>query len=390
MAEREQGITIDVAYRYFTTDKRSFIVADTPGHEEYTRNMAVGASFAQLAIILVDAKQGVLVQTRRHSRICALMGIHHFVFAVNKMDLVDYSEERFNEIVKDINELSESLGLQDVVIVPVSATEGDNVTVKSENMPWYTGKTLLWMDDSRLTLRKEYLVKLGTKRIPGFIRSIKYKIDVNTGEHISADYIEKNEIALCEIELAEKIVLDEFKKHKTLGEMILIDRVSHMTSACGVLETVDNDGEKPYFQKDDIKVGGYVFEEFYFDLENAMMSQTGSDKKTYHVGDAVPVSGDSFKYPEYFDVLSVEDGAAVLIRDGKVEDIQRIEDYRYMGLPVVDERGMALLVKNKAELEKFFEEAKTVTVENRSELHNKWFRFETYRKVVCTDNFWVI
>ena len=143
MAEREQGITIDVAYRYFTTDKRSFIVADTPGHEEYTRNMAVGASFAQLAIILVDAKQGVLVQTRRHSRICALMGIHHFVFAVNKMDLVDYNEERFNEIIKDINELSESLGLQDVVIVPVSATEGDNVTVKSEKMPWYTGKALL-------------------------------------------------------------------------------------------------------------------------------------------------------------------------------------------------------------------------------------------------------
>ena len=127
MAEREQGITIDVAYRYFTTDKRSFIVADTPGHEEYTRNMAVGASFAQLSIILVDAKQGVLVQTRRHARICALMGIHHFVFAVNKMDLVDYSESRFDEIVKDINELSETLGLQDVVIIPVSATEGDNV-----------------------------------------------------------------------------------------------------------------------------------------------------------------------------------------------------------------------------------------------------------------------
>ena len=143
MAEREQGITIDVAYRYFTTDKRSFIVADTPGHEEYTRNMAVGASFAQLSIILVDAKQGVLVQTRRHARICALMGIHHFVFAVNKMDLVDYSESRFNEIVKDINELSKTLGLQDVVIIPVSATEGDNVTKKSPNMSWYTGKALL-------------------------------------------------------------------------------------------------------------------------------------------------------------------------------------------------------------------------------------------------------
>ena len=106
MAEREQGITIDVAYRYFTTDHRSFIVADTPGHEEYTRNMAVGASFAQLAIVMVDAKQGVLVQTRRHSRICSLMGIRHFVFAVNKMDLVGYSEERFKEIEKDSRELA--------------------------------------------------------------------------------------------------------------------------------------------------------------------------------------------------------------------------------------------------------------------------------------------
>ena len=112
-AEREQGITIDVAYRYFTTEHRSFIVADTPGHEEYTRNMAVGTSFADLAIILIDAKQGVLVQTKRHARICALMGIKYFVFAVNKMDLVGYSEERFNEITKQIDELSKELGYAD-------------------------------------------------------------------------------------------------------------------------------------------------------------------------------------------------------------------------------------------------------------------------------------
>ena len=143
MAEREQGITIDVAYRYFTTDKRSFIVADTPGHEEYTRNMAVGASFADLAVILVDAKQGVLVQTRRHARICALMGIRYFVFAVNKMDLVGYDETRFREIEKQIAELTKELSLPNVTIIPVSATEGDNVTTKSENIPWYTGKALL-------------------------------------------------------------------------------------------------------------------------------------------------------------------------------------------------------------------------------------------------------
>ena len=143
MAEREQGITIDVAYRYFTTDHRSFIVADTPGHEEYTRNMAVGASFADLSVILIDAKQGVLTQTRRHARICALMGIKYFVFAVNKMDLVGYDENRFKEIEKQIEVLRGELGLENVRIIPVSATEGDNVTKKSENTAWYEGPALL-------------------------------------------------------------------------------------------------------------------------------------------------------------------------------------------------------------------------------------------------------
>ncbi|MGN0106611.1 MAG: sulfate adenylyltransferase subunit 1, partial [Hominilimicola sp.] len=143
MAEREQGITIDVAYRYFTTDNRSFIVADTPGHEEYTRNMAVGASFADLSVILVDASQGVLVQTRRHARICKLMGIRYFVFAVNKMDLIGYDEKRFREIEKQIYHLKKELSIENVKIIPLSATEGDNVTIKSKNIKWYDGEPLL-------------------------------------------------------------------------------------------------------------------------------------------------------------------------------------------------------------------------------------------------------
>ena len=118
MAEREQGITIDVAYRYFTTNKRSFIVADTPGHEEYTRNMAVGASFAEVAILLLDVTKGVLVQTRRHARICSMVGIRHFVFAVNKMDLANYSEEKFNKIVNEVKELAKELELENDVVFP--------------------------------------------------------------------------------------------------------------------------------------------------------------------------------------------------------------------------------------------------------------------------------
>lgn len=502
MAEREQGITIDVAYRYFTTDKRSFIVADTPGHEEYTRNMAVGASFAQLAIILVDAKQGVLVQTRRHSRICALMGIEHFVFAVNKMDLVDYSEARFREIEKDIRELSESLGLKDVYIIPVSATEGDNVTKKSDNMKWYQGEailpylenvdvtetesntnfympvqrvcrpnhefrgfegqiesgsikvgqtihtlpsnesahvksilvgdkesgeavtgqpvtiqldkevdvsrgcvltdnenlpvakdvtaTILWMDDEKLIAGKEYLIKLGTTKIPGVVKNIAYKVDVNTGEHVNADSIEKNEIAVCSLAFSEKIVVDEFKKNKTLGELIIIDRISHMTSACGVVEHVEDGEEKPYFEKDDIKIGGYIFEEFYFNLENASLSKTNSEEKTYHVGDEVPVEGNSFKYPDYFDILSVESGAAVLIRNRKVEDILPLSEYQYIGLPLLDEKGFALKIGVKAELDSYLSEYRNLDRSRKVEFHDKWSRFETYRRIVCTDNFWMI
>lgn len=502
MAEREQGITIDVAYRYFTTDHRSFIVADTPGHEEYTRNMAVGASFAQLAIVMVDAKHGVLVQTRRHARICALMGIKHFVFAVNKMDLVDYSEERFKEIEKDIEELSKALNLYDVKLIPVSATEGDNVTTKSDNMPWYTGEplltylenvdvsenepdaifympvqrvcrpnhefrgfqgqiesgkvavgqtittlpsnetatvkgilngdkdvkeavsgqavtiqldrevdvsrgcvltddpdlpvaknvttTLLWMDDDKLALGKEYLVKLGAKKIPGIIKNIEYKIDVNTGEHIEAEYIEKNEIAVCQIEFAQAIVVDEFRKNKTLGELILIDRVSHMTSACGVVESVNAEGEKPYFEKDDIKTSGYIFEEFYFNLENAFLSKANNTDKTYHVGDKVPVEGDSFKYPDYFDILAVDNNAVILIRNQEVQDIIPLSEYQYQGLPVLDERGFALKIRSEADLDNFLYEHAHVTAEARLDFHNKWSKFETYRRIVCTDNFWMI
>ena len=356
MAEREQGITIDVAYRYFTTDNRSFIVADTPGHEEYTRNMAVGASFADLAVILVDAKQGVLVQTRRHARICALMGIRYFVFAVNKMDLVGYDEKVFAKIQEQIAELTKELDLQNVTIIPVSATEGDNVTVKSPNMPWYNGQallsyleqvditaaakeqgfympvqrvcrpnhefrgfqgqieagnihvgdaittlpsneqahvksihvgdknvdaaqegqpvtiqldrevdvsrgcvlsvdsgiktaaavtaTILWMEDDALENGKNFFIKLGTKMIPGLVTKIVSLIDVNTGEKKEVSSLHKNEIAVCEIAFADRIVADTFAAHKTLGELILIDRVTNMTSACGVVTELhaDEDG----------------------------------------------------------------------------------------------------------------------------------------------------
>ncbi len=142
-AEREQGITIDVAYRYFSTSSRKFIIADTPGHEQYTRNMATGASTADLAIILIDARHGVQTQTKRHSFIVSLLGIKHTLVAVNKMDLVDYSEQRFNEIVADYQQFAQGLNLPDVRFVPISALKGDNVVSYSPDMPWYSSDSLM-------------------------------------------------------------------------------------------------------------------------------------------------------------------------------------------------------------------------------------------------------
>lgn len=348
IAEREQGITIDVAYRYFTTENRSFIVADTPGHEQYTRNMAVGASFASLSVILTDASQGVLTQTKRHARICNLMGIKHFVFAVNKMDLVHYSQSRFRKIEQDIKMLMAEFHYESIKIIPLSATAGDNIAKKSERMPWYHGDTLLeyleqvdvseeggnrnfsmpvqrvcrpnhlfrgfqgqiasgsisvgdavtaqpsgetatvssilqgdrevkssskghavtisldreidvsrgcvlesgyhfkagslfaasilWMDDSRLAAGKNFFLKIGTQQVPATVMSIQYKVDVNTGAKVSAESISKNEIACCEISTGSRIVFDEFSDNKDLGSLILIDRLTNMTSACGIVE----------------------------------------------------------------------------------------------------------------------------------------------------------
>lgn len=364
IAEREQGITIDVAYRYFTTDKRSFIVADTPGHEEYTRNMAVGASFADLAVILVDATQGILIQTKRHARICALMGIRHFVFAVNKMDLLRYDEKAFKKIEKDIKKLAIDLELESVKVIPVSATEGDNVTNPSGSMTWYRGETLLeylenvnveeeteeegfvlpiqrvcrpdhtfrgfqgqvesgnvavgdeitvlpsgerahvealfntdskvdtvhkgqavtvcldkeidvsrgcviinetslkvsdlfqasilWMDDHELVEGQTLQLKLGTKMLSATVMEIKYRIDINSGEHIRASHLHKNEIAVCEIATAEKIVFDRFSVHRGIGRFILIDRVTNMTSACGVIDHEMRRSDNLFWQQMDV------------------------------------------------------------------------------------------------------------------------------------------
>ncbi|PRO65339.1 adenylyl-sulfate kinase [Alkalicoccus urumqiensis] len=362
-AEREQGITIDAAYRYFTTDKRSFIVADTPGHEEYTRNMAVGASTADAAVLLVDASKGISTQTRRHARICSLMGIRHFILAVNKMDLIDFDAERFAQIEQDFRRYTASFSIQSIQVIPVSATDGDNVTKASSRMPWYKGAPLLqtletlqteremtdrpfvlpvqrvsrpdsgfrgfqgqvesgtihtgstiysfpsgeqasvenilrgdekvqevtagdpvtiqldrevdvsrgcvlserplinadeleadilWMDDTPLVTGRSYLLKLGTRTVPAQVSEIKHQIDIHSGEPVPASKLYKNELALVTLQLNEPSPAERFDEHPVLGSFILMDRLSNMTSACGVVEKTASRKENIQWQETEI------------------------------------------------------------------------------------------------------------------------------------------
>jgi bifunctional enzyme CysN/CysC len=346
--ERQQGITIDVAYRYFSTDKRKFIIADTPGHEQYTRNMATGASTADLAIILIDARHGVLVQTKRHSFIVSLLGIKHIVVAINKMDLVDFSQERFEQIRADYQAFAARLDLPDVHFLPMSALKGDNVVSQSANTPWYVGPTLMsllenvyiasdrnledfrfpvqlvnrphlnfrgfcgtiasgivrkgdeimalpsrktsrvksivtfdgerdeafapqavtltledeidvsrgdmivrpgnvprveqkfeamivWMAEEPMVPGKSYWVKQTSKQSPGQINTLRYQIDVNTLHRKDAPTLSLNEIGRCTLTVSQPISFDAYRRNRSTGAFILIDRLTNGTVGAGMI-----------------------------------------------------------------------------------------------------------------------------------------------------------
>ncbi|MBQ0933882.1 sulfate adenylyltransferase subunit CysN [Ideonella paludis] len=348
-AEREQGITIDVAYRFFSTDRRKFIVADTPGHEQYTRNMITGASTADVAVILIDARKGVLTQTRRHSYLVSLIGIRKVVLAINKMDLVDYSEKVFNQINEEYREFAKQIGLGDITSIPLSGLKGDNMTSPSEKTPWYHGPTLMgfletceidetrlqkeafrlpvqwvnrpnldfrgfcgvitsgqikpgdriraqpsgrestvsrivtlngdlplavagqsvtitladeidisrgdvissaespaevadqfeatlvWMHDEPMLPGRPYLLKIGTQTVPATVTEPKYKVNVNTMEHLAAKQLALNEIGVVNLALDRPIAFDPYTANRDTGGFILINRLTNNTVGAGMM-----------------------------------------------------------------------------------------------------------------------------------------------------------
>jgi bifunctional enzyme CysN/CysC len=366
IAEREQGITIDVAYRFFSTARRKFIVADTPGHEQYTRNMVTGASTADAAILLVDARKGVLTQTRRHSYLVSLLGIRHVVLAVNKMDLVGYARPPFAAIEADYRAFAAQIGLEDVRCIPVAALHGDNVVTPSPRMPWYTGPavldyletveidqarlerapfrmpvqwvnrphaefrgfaglvasgtvrpgdrvrvqpsghesrvarlaapdgdrseavpgqsitlvladeidvsrgdviaaaeapagvadqfeaTLVWMGDQPMLPGRPYWLKIGTKTVTATISHLKYRVNINTLEHLAAKRLALNEIGVGNLALDRPIAFDAYRDNRDTGGFILIDRLTNHTVGAGMLHFALRRSQNIHWQATDV------------------------------------------------------------------------------------------------------------------------------------------
>ncbi len=365
-AEREQGITIDVAYRFFSTEKRKFIVADTPGHEQYTRNMVTGASTADLAVILIDARKGVLTQTRRHSYLAHLVGIRHVVLAVNKMDLVGYDRQIFDEIVADYRAFAQKIGIDAFTAIPISGLAGDNIASRSENTPWYDGPTLIehletvdlgldertaapfrlpvqwvnrpnldfrgfagqiaagtirpgdtvrvipsgktstvarivtfdgdldqavagqsitltladeidcsrgdvicsaddpaeaadqfeatvvWMAEEEMIPGRNYLMKIGTQTVSAAVHHPKYRVDVNTLEHLAAKTLGLNDIGICELATDKRITFEPYTTNKDMGGFILIDRMTNATVAAGTLHFALRRAQNVHWQALDV------------------------------------------------------------------------------------------------------------------------------------------
>jgi len=366
IAEREQGITIDVAYRFFSTDKRHFIVADTPGHEQYTRNMVTGASTADAAILLVDARKGILTQTRRHSYLVSLLGIREVVLAVNKMDLVDYSRTTFAAIEDAYRAFAAQIGLNRISCIPVSALKGDNILTLSDKTPWYLGPSLLghlemievdhtrleqapfrmpvqwvnrphadfrgfagivtsgtirpddrirvqpsgresrvarliayegdlthavagqsvtltladeidvsrgdvissadapagvadqfeativWMSDQPMLPGRTYWLKLGAKTVTAAITHPKYRVNVNTLEHLAAKRLGLNEIGVCNLAVDRPIAFDPYRENRDTGGFILIDRLSNDTVGAGLLHFALRRSHNIHWQATDV------------------------------------------------------------------------------------------------------------------------------------------
>lgn len=484
--EQKQGITIDTTQIQFHTKKRDYVIIDAPGHLEFLKNMISGAANAEAALLVIDANEGVREQSKRHGYILSLLGIKKVYVLVNKMDLIDYSEEKFLDVKSDMDTFLKSINVFPQKYIPVSAFYGENIALRSEKMPWYKGDTVLdaldvfeknkeiidkplrlpiqdvykfdnrriiagrvesgvlnvgdeiviypskrtskiksieywqekdkttkieagmsvgitlfdeffykrgefitrkddeaplvgdtfkanifWMGEKRLTINKKYKLKLVTQETECEIAAINKVIDASTlFSNDNAKEVNTNEVAEVVIKTKDKICFDEFRNNHVTGRFVIVD--GYDISGGGIINGLEILDVANKFVKGNVELPITCFDEYYYLIPYNEIKKVAAERKSYKIGDDLPINGDTYCYPNDFDVVDLNNELSALIRDGKLVDLINLNDYKYEGYPVYSSDGFLAKVKNQDDFINFkndFKESKFDLVD----FANKWY-----------------
>lgn len=484
--EQKQGITIDTTQIQFHTKKRDYVIIDAPGHVEFLKNMISGAANAEAALLVIDANEGVREQSKRHGYILSLLGIKKVYVLVNKMDLIDYSEEKFLDVKSDMDTFLKSINVFPQKYIPVSAFYGENIALRSEKMPWYKGDTVLdaldvfekdkeiidkplrlpiqdvykfdnrriiagrvesgvlnvgdeiviypskrtskiksieywqekdkttkaeagmsvgitlfdeffykrgefitrkddeaplvgdtfkanifWMGENRLTINKRYKLKLVTQETECEIAAISRVIDASTlFFNDNAKEVNTNEVAEVVIKTKDKICFDEFRNNHVTGRFVIVD--GYDISGGGIINGLEILDVANKFVKGNVELPITCFDEYYYLIPYNEIKKVAVERKSYKIGDKLPINGDTYYYPDNFDVIDLNNDLSALIRDGKLVDLINLNDYKYEGYPVYSSDGFLARVKNQDDFINFkndFKESKYDLVD----FANKWY-----------------
>ena len=501
--EQKQNITIDTTQIQFQTDKRDYVIIDAPGHKEFLKNMISGAADAEAAFLMVDAHEGVQEQSKRHAYLLSLLGIKRCFVLVNKMDLVGYSQDVFDQIQRDMEEYLNALHVHPIGYIPISAFEGQNITQPSEKLAWWHGMTaleamdsiekekglehralrfpiqdvykfddrriiagriesgtlsagdeitiypegkttrvktveywaprdkkstlkagesvgitvtdeffnkrgelitfanqkplisntfranLFWMGKEPLVRGKKYKLKLATAESECELEQVLRVMDAATLNGGEKEQIDLNDVAEVVISCKDTLAFDTFADCAVTGRFVLVD--GYDVAGGGIIMAAEEPKSKitgTSFRYPGGRVKSGIFDEYFYDYNKLEIVKAEAPTAVYGVGDELPLSGLSYAYPRYMDILLLKKGKAIFVRDGMVERVCELKDYSYNGLPVVNGRGLEIQVGSEEEAAQFIRENQVAQEQDRNggniaEFLNRWLKFETYRQIRC-------
>lgn len=496
--EQKQGITIDTTQLQFHTAKRDYVIIDAPGHKEFLKNMISGAASAEAALLIIDAGEGIQEQSKRHGYILSLLGIQKLYVIVNKMDLIDYSEEKFNAIQEEMNRFLHNLQVFPLKYIPISAFLGENLAQRSEKMPWYKGESILeaidlfekekgleekplrfpiqdvykfdnrriiagriesgrlqvgdeilispgnkgtriksiefwtdrdrkefaeagmsvgitvedeffnqrgefishrdappltaslfkanifWMGKKPLVRNKKYKLKLVTQEVECEIHSINKVIDATTLESLeNAGEVKVNDVAEIVIKTRDRVCFDKFEENQNIGRFVIVD--GHDVSGGGIIAGVEAQKlQGVTLEKQGVQLALRCFEEYYFTVPRGEFIRAEAASKAYRLGEVLPTTGETYRFPEDFDIIDLPEKLAVKVRGGKLEDLLELNEYSYEQIPAINAAGAHIQIGSREDFESFrkeFEGLGDSEVEKQVAFANRWLDLLKFRQV---------